>query len=359
MFGSIAQAVSELNDSHTFFYPPAQTIEADYGWELLMVGTRCFVVAVKPGSGAETQGLKPGDEVLQVDLFTLSRQNLWRFRYLYYALAPQPGMRVTARGPDGQRKVLNIPAKVEQKKLLTNLRDPQEYYDYVRDRQNNAKLGASRYYENINDVFVWQMPSFTITTERVDEIMGKARKHKALVLDLRGNPGGFVTTFLRMVGYFFDKDITVGERHDRKKTEPMIAKSRGRERVFTGQLVVLVDSGSASAAELFARVIQTEKRGTVIGDISSGAVMVSQHRSHQLGVETAIFFGMSVTESDIVMPDGKSLEGVGVTPDKLLLPTATDIAAQRDPVLAYAASLVGVELSPEKAATLFPWQWRK
>jgi C-terminal processing protease CtpA/Prc len=59
------------------------------------------------------------------------------------------------------------------------------------------------------------------------------------------------------------------------------------------------------------------------------------------------------------MTDGKSLERVGVTPDEVLLPSAADIAAKRDPVLSRAADVVGFKLSPEKAGELFPIEWRK
>jgi C-terminal processing protease CtpA/Prc len=57
------------------------------------------------------------------------------------------------------------------------------------------------------------------------------------------------------------------------------------------------------------------------------------------------------------MADGKSLEGTGVTPDETVLPTAEDIAAGRDPVLAYAAKLAGLEIDPVKAGKLFPFEW--
>jgi len=60
-----------------------------------------------------------------------------------------------------------------------------------------------------------------------------------------------------------------------------------------------------------------------------------------------------------VMADGKSLEHIGVTPDKVLLPAAADLAAGRDPVLSQAAALLGFTLEPEKAGALFPLKWRK
>jgi C-terminal processing protease CtpA/Prc len=67
-----------------------------------------------------------------------------------------------------------------------------------------------------------------------------------------------------------------------------------------------------------------------------------------------VFFGVSVTVADLIMSDGSSLEHRGVTPDQVRLPTAEDLAAGRDVVMSYAASLEGVTLDPVEAFKLFP-----
>jgi C-terminal processing protease CtpA/Prc len=158
-----------------------------------------------------------------------------------------------------------------------------------------------------------------------------------------------------MVGGFFDHDVKIADRVQRKESKPQIAKPI--HHVFDGKLIVLVDSESASASELFARVMQIEKRGVVLGDHSSGSVMEATHYQYQLGTDTVVFYGASITDVDLIMTDGTSLEHVGVEPDKLLIPSAGAIAAGRDPVLAYAAGQLGVKIDPVDAGKLFPYEW--
>ncbi len=161
-----------------------------------------------------------------------------------------------------------------------------------------------------------------------------------------------------MVGSLFDHDVKIADIKRRKETKPLLAKTRGND-AFKGQLVVLIDSRSGSAAEMLARVVQLEKRGTVIGDQSAGAVMRSRSYYYEMGVGTITFYGATITDADSIMTDGKSLEHVGVKPDELLLPSAAELTAKLDPVLARAAKLAGVELSAEKAGTMFPIEWIK
>ncbi|HYV04318.1 MAG TPA: S41 family peptidase [Blastocatellia bacterium] len=362
VFGIIAQVLIDFEDSHLFFLPPSRTTRTDYGWQMQMFGAKCYVVAVKPGCDAETKGLKPGDEIISVDGFGPIRENLWKLRYLYYTLRPRPGMHVSAVSPEGNQKELDVLAKVRQTKLrvdLTGMDGGNDIQDLMREEENEDRLRSHRYYDWAEgDLFVWKMPAFDLEDRGVDELMDKARKRKALILDLRGNPGGAERTLLRLIGHFTDHDLKLGDMKRRKETKPMLAKTRG-DRIFNGKLVVLIDSNSASSAEIFARAIQLEKRGTVIGDQSAGAVMRAIHSSHQLGADTVVFYGVSVTDADLVMTDGKSLERTGVIPDELLLPTADDLAAKRDPVLARAAELAGFKITPERAGALFPIEWRK
>lgn len=135
----------------------------------------------------------------------------------------------------------------------------------------------------------------------------------------------------------------------------MLAKSSNDP--YSGKLIVLADNRSASAAEIFARLIQLEKRGVVLGDRTSGSVMQSRQMSEKMGADVNVFYGVSVSNADVIMTDGKSLEHVGVTPDELILPTASDLATGRDPVISRAAELAGVSLSPADAGKLFPYEW--
>jgi carboxyl-terminal processing protease len=361
IFGIIAQTLLDLNDSHTFFIPPERSSRFEYGWQVQMVGDKAFVVAVKPGSDAEAKGLNPGDQVISVDGVTLTRQNLWIFKYLFNALRPQPGMRVQLLKPDQRQVQIDVMAKVRQGKRVVDLTGSDaenDIFDLIRESENDSRLRRHRYLEISEDLFVWKMPEFDMSKAEVDSFVGKFRKRQSLILDLRGNGGGHQETLLRLLGSFFDHDVKVGDLKSRKDPKPVIAKTRSSD-IFPGKLVVLIDNESGSAAELFARVMQLEKRGTVIGDVSAGAVMRSKRYDHSLGMDTIVPYSVSITDADIIMTDGKSLEGVGVIPDEIRLPTRADLAAKRDPVLAYAASVLGVNISPEKAGTFFPIEWRK
>ena len=357
IFGTIAITVLKLDDSHTFFIPPSFAARVEYGWQMQMIGDECRVIAVKPGSDAEAKGIKPGDLVLQLEGVKPTRETMWKLQYLYNTLRPQPGLKTVIQKAQAEPQQLDLMAKVTPTKRLTDLTDYNEYMKLVVDQQKAARFFRHQFYELKNEALIWKMPAFDLEPEKVDGMMNKLRDKKSLILDLRGNGGGYEITLLRMIGNLFDKEIKLGDLVGREESKPVVAKSRGKD-IFKGQVVVLVDSESGSSAELLARVVQLEKRGTVVGDRSAGAVMRARHVSRTEGLDTVVFYGLSVTVNDLVMSDGKSLEKIGVTPDELAVPTGADLAAKLDPVLARAAALVGLKITPEMAGALFPVEWR-
>ncbi len=360
VLGIIAATVMDFNDSHTYFVPPRRATRVEHGWEVRMIGNKAFIVAVQPGSDAQAKGLQPGDRMISLEGVTITRKNLPSLQYIFYLLAPRTAMNMQIEKPNGQRRELSVEARVFEGKIITSLETgmASDRYDLIREAQTLARLYRHRYYEFGDEAMIWKMPQFDLSEAEVNDLMDKARKRKALVLDLRGNGGGRETTLLSMIGNMFDHDVKVGELKRRSESKPLIAKARGKN-AFTGTLVVLIDSDSGSASEVFARVMQLEKRGAVIGDRSGGSVMRNVAHDHQFGQNLLFYYSMEVTDADIIHPDGKSLEHVGVTPDEVMLPTADDLAAGRDPVLAHAAKLAGLSLTPEKAGTLFPVEWRK
>jgi carboxyl-terminal processing protease len=350
VYGIAAWLLEPLDDSHTFFIPPARPYRIENGWRMKFVGDHCYLTAVEPGSDAAALGLKPGDEVVGMEGFRMDRETAEKLYYSFQILAPRAGTRLVVATPNSAARELLVKANVQKMPKLLDLefdwRDP----DAIRRQKwQIVEMGKA--------LAIWKMPGFVFDEKAVDEFIAETKKHEALILDLRSDPGGAEATLVRMLGSVFDRDVPVGEHVARSPEKPLVAKTRGTDKCFSGKLIVLIDSGSASAAEIFARVIQLEKRGTILGDRSSGSVMEARTFYGRSGTFTGIAYGIEVTVADLIMGDGKSLEKTGVTPDEIVLPTAEDLAAGRDPVLARAAKLAGVRLTPEQAGAMFPMIW--
>lgn len=357
MFGIIGQTVADLGDSHTRFIPPSRAAEFEYGWRMRPVGDRAYVFAVKPGSDAEAKGLKVGDAVISVNGRAIGRKDVGTFRYIYFSLRPVAQMRLVVQSPGGQPRTIDIQTKIVQKeKRVRDFTQGEDVWDYIREIEDAAEMHRF-FWTADNGVFVWSVPSFIGDVDDFKQMAARFSNYKAVVFDLRGNPGGQENALASLLGFVLDHDVTIAERRGRgKPKKPLVAKTQG-EKAFKGKVVVVVDGDSGSSAELFARVIQLEKRGVVIGDRSAGAVMEAKLYSREMGAEFSIFYGLMITESDLIMADGQSLEGTGVVPDEVLLPTAQDLVAGRDPVLAKAVFLAGGLILPEEAAKQFPYIW--
>lgn len=344
IFRVIAQVLLDFNDSHTKFFPPPRAMKVEYGFSLQMIGNECNVVEVRRESDAAAKGVKAGDVVLKINNYSPTRGNLDTILYLIYQLHPQEQLNLALRSADGQEREIVVTAKFKTMEELAKERAK---------RKSDRKQMPFKCKEVNADSIACKLYTFSIKNEQIDKMMKEVKKYKRLILDLRGNGGGYVKTEMYLTGYFFDRDVKIADEVKRKNVKERIAKSL-KEKVFSGDLIVLIDSHSASASEVFARVIQIEKRGKVVGDVSAGAVMTSKFYAMANSRGAWSFgkwsvFGVNVTVGDLIMSDGTRLEGVGVIPDKPIGPSATALVQRDDPVLAYAASLYGTKLSPEQA----------
>lgn len=337
----IAAFVAGLHDSHTYYMPPRGSFDFFYGFRMQMIGGRCFVTHVRPGSDAALR-VHPGDQVLRVEGYSVNAQDFGDLTYDLYTLEPRGGLHLDLRSPDGaMRSVVVMTKFVRHSGFGPSTAEAQQIETLYKDR-----------HQTVGSVFIWKIPEFA--PEGISAKAWKqAQQAPAIVLDLRGNPGGELDSLEHLAGYFLPDKTLIARVSGRDQHKPLRVSSHHPP--YAGKLVVLVDSESASAAELLARVLQLEHRATIVGSQSAGAVMESN--IIPVVAKFGGVCGVSVTIADLIMGDGKSLEKVGVTPDVVVDPTAADLAAGNDPALAAAVRLAGGSLDPSDAGRLFPFLW--
>ncbi len=351
---TVAWVLRQLDDSHTFLIPPRRAHKRIYGYSYAMIDDECYVVAVQPGSDAEKKGLKAGDRILSFNSIVPTHDNLWEINYLFRVLRPQAADALALLNLDGTQRTLMLSPEMTAEHYSAAAidstwydRPPQEF------PQRSHAVGKS--------VIIWNFPTFMVSEEAVDKLVTDSGNYPAMILDFRGNTGGSEKTLLRLIENVMDHNVAVGTKVTRKPSPPLVAKSRGKK-AYPGKIIVLVDSRSGSASEIFARIMQLEHRATVVGDRTAGSVMEARFYPHHFpntSYSAPPDYGAQISQADILMSDGKSLEHSGVTPDTKMVPAGGDLAASRDVVLSYAVHLVGGDLSPEEAGKLFPIQWPK
>lgn len=358
LYGVIANYLLELNEPNTFFVPPTAFTTTDYGWDWELVGDKCYVTAVKPGSDAEAKGVRVGDEIFSIGGYQPTKNNAWKIKYAFFIGNPQKRLSVAIRSLGGQSQQREI---LSQRMVKSGSNALQDFNDNA-DRLNREL--KSQTIEIDPGLLLWKLYSLSAETG-IGDALKRARKYKSLIIDLRGCREAIknwrndrdsqysVNRLQEIIGYLFDRDIKVADLKKRKDQKPILAKTRG-ENAFNGKLVIIVDNDTSSISEVVARIIQLEKRGVVIGDRTNGTTRLSTGYLHgvETGMNSATLYGVVIAERELIMSDGQSLDGVGVTPDETVLPTGSDLGNNRDPVLSRAAELLGGRLSPDKAGSL-------
>lgn len=347
----ITRFLYPFEDSHVYYVPPPRTVEVDYGWDLRMVGDKTFVFWLDEQSDAYQKGVRVGDQIYMIEGYIPNRKEFSMLRHHFEVLSPRESLNILLIKPSGNKYKVNIKAKIIRHSVFK----PSTRQLRLRAQKEFAE--ETRYYlhDEIEGLSILRMKSFGLTPTSVDKMIGKVKKTDALILDLRGNGGGLLVSLGRLISHLFDKNVIIGREIEREKQREIYVEPHSKKN-FGGKIVVLIDSDSASAAEILARIIQIEKRGKVLGDQSAGAVMRSQIFFRTYGLDTRIPYGVSITTANLLMRDGKELENVGVTPDEKILPSAMDLAKNRDPVLSRAAEILGFQITPEEAGKIFDEQ---
>ncbi|HVZ72163.1 MAG TPA: S41 family peptidase, partial [Polyangia bacterium] len=164
-----------------------------------------------------------------------------------------------------------------------------------------------------------------------------ARGAKALILDLRGNPGGQAAIAIPIAARLVDAPLTLGTIQFRDFMQTLVARPEPGVTPFLGPVAILTDESTASASELLAAGLQEAKRAIVVGDATLGAALPSVIASLPNGAV------MQYVVADFKTPKGVMLEGRGVQPDKRIIETRAGLRTGHDPVLD--AALVAVRAS--------------
>jgi C-terminal processing protease CtpA/Prc len=355
-FRVVAAYMLNLHDSHVFFIPPMRTNRSTPGFAMQVIGEKVFVTRVRPGSDAATK-LHVGDQVLAFNNYKITSNNFEDMYYLLQVLSPAPSETLDILSPAGEQTRVTVNSLLHPGKAVIDISDASngaDYLQFIREGEEDDHLNRSRYIESGNTM-IWKFPSFEVDPNPLNTAFTKATHHQNLIIDLRGNSGGYILTLKDTLGHLFNHDVKLADIVSRKDKKPEMIKPRSP--YYSGKVTVLIDHKSASAAELFARVIQLEKRGDVIGDISAGAVMEALPFEEEIGSDYKISYEFSITSANVLMTDGNSLENVGVVPDLRIIPSAKNLAAGEDPVLANAAHQYDLNLDSAAAGKLFPYEW--
>ncbi|MDO8425167.1 MAG: S41 family peptidase [bacterium] len=313
-YGSIAGMVDALEDPYSAFFDPerAELFREDLSGSLQGIGAEIgirgdvlTVIAPLPGTPAARAGLRSGDSILAVDeepTLDLSLEE---------AVARIRGERGTAV------KLLVQSGKEATPREVSIVRDviAIESVTVEQQRTSTGKAVAVVHISHFNGD----------TVERFDAAVRTllARGDRAVVLDLRNNPGGFLEAAIAIAGEWIERDVIVQERTNDGRVQEH--RSSGLARLQHLPTVVLVNEGSASASEIVAGALQDTGRARVIGAQTFGKGTVQHLANLRDGS------ALKLTIAEWLTPAGRSIEGNGITPDMAVALTEDDSKAERDP----------------------------
>jgi carboxyl-terminal processing protease len=311
-FGAIRGAVNTLGDPFTAFIDPriAEINREDdtgsfegIGAYVTMRDGRLVVVNTFKDQPADQAGVRRDDIVLQVDETPIENMSVYEAITLI-------------RGPAGTPVVLTIVREGEE---------PFEV-EIIRARINIPVVESEMREDGVAYVSLFDFSSDA--TDKLESELESLLKQdpKGLILDLRGNPGGWLNEAVRTAGLFLPKDALVLIERFKDGSEQTY-EAPDNPVALDIPMVVLVDGGSASASEIVAGALQDHERAVLVGEKTFGKGSVQWPHELSNGAE------MRVTVARWFTPDDRAIHGEGLEPNFVVELTQEDLDAELDPQL--------------------------
>jgi carboxyl-terminal processing protease len=331
-YGAVSGMVEALGDEHTAFVDPerakylATQLSGSFegiGATVEMVNGRLTIIAPIKGTPAEKAGLQAGDVILQVDDTLIQNMDVMEAISII-------------RGPKGT----NVNLKIQ--------RGTQPAFDVAITRNTiEVPEVTTKLLEDDSIAYV-ELTEFgdkapSELRKALSEVM--AKNPKALIFDLRGNPGGYLHIAIEVASEFLEKDQLV-----------LVEKFKdGQKRLYKAQdgglatkipMVLLVNEGSASASEILAASLHDHKRATIIGEKTFGKGSVQT--THSLSDDSQL----RVTIASFYSPNESQINEVGVIPD-IEIPDPTEFERSRgvDPQLQRAIEFINSDEFQQPASS--------
>ncbi len=294
IYGAIKGLVGTL-DPHSFFMSPEEYKElmietkgsfSGVGIELTIRNSVLTVVSPIEGTPAFEAGIKAGDQIVMIEGESTKDSSIMEAVKLI-------------RGPKGSKVKLTIRREGTEKPI-----------DFVitRDVIPIKSVRSSFLPFNIGYIRISNFQSDT--GEELSEAlegMEKEKKLEGLILDLRNNPGGLLSQAVEVADEFLDSGMIVSIKSRDKKEEKSVAHKNKKSRMYP--MIVLVNEGSASAAEIVAGALQDNKKALVLGAATFGKGSV------QTLFPLSDGSGLRLTTAVYFTPSGRSIQASGIQPD--------------------------------------------
>ena len=339
IYGAISGLVKSLGDPYTVFMPPEQAasfqddINGSFqgvGMEVGLKGEQLTVIAPLEGTPAKVSGIKPGDKIVSID--GKATNGLSIEEAVKMIRGPKGTTVALSLVRDGEPNVLN--KKVVRDVITIPVMDIGDIKSTNKDGVlKNGKGGTVTDASNTglrkDGIFVMRLYNFSAPSP---EFFREALKKfvisgsDKLILDLRGNPGGFLDAAVEIASWFLPAGQVVVREVINKEGGEQIHRSKGYN-IFSNNLkmAILIDRGSASASEILAGALSEHGIAKLIGEQSFGKGSVQE----LVNITPDSF--VKVTIAKWLTPNGNSISLKGLTPDIIVPITKEDVIAGKDP----------------------------